>query len=424
MIIHVVKSGETVSSIAAEYGVSAERLIMDNELETPNQLVVGQTVVVQFPKETHTVKEGESLSDIASMHGMTLNQLYRNNTNLHARPDIFPGQTLMISYDQTKEGSMEVNGYAYPFVNMELLRRTMPFTTYLTPFTYGFDNDGNLVELNDMPMIRLAEEYGVAPLMHLSTLTPDGVFSNELSQRLFNNPQMQENLIGNILSTMAEKNYRGLDVDFEFVSNAQQYVDFVKKLKERLAPFGYPVIVALAPKISTTQPGLLYEGHDFKGLGEAADAVFVMTYEWGYTYGPPMAVAPLPNVRQVLDYAVSQIPAEKIYMGMPNYGYDWPLPYIKGETKAQSISNYEAVNIARRNNAEIMFDEKARAPFFNYTAKDGTEHVVWFEDARSIREKLALVPEYGLRGVGYWNFMRPFPQNWLVLNSLYNIIQF
>lgn len=423
MIIHIVKSGETINSIAAEYGVSAERLIMDNEIETPNQLVVGQTIVVQFPKETHTVKAGESLADIAAMHGMTLNQLYRNNTNLRARPDIFTEQTIIISYEQEKSGSAEVNGYAYPFVNMELLRRTMPFTTYLTPFTYGFDTNGNLVDLNDIPMIRLAEEYGVAPLMHLSTLTPDGVFSNELSQKLFDSPQMQETLIGNIISTMEEKNYSGLDVDFEFVTNAQQYVDFVRKLKERLAPYGYPVIVALAPKISTSQPGLLYEGHDFKGLGEAADAVLVMTYEWGYTYGPPMAVAPLPNVRKVLDYAVTQIPPEKIYMGVPNYGYDWKLPYVKGETRAQSISNYEAVNIARRNGAEILFDEKARSPFFYYTAGDGAEHVVWFEDARSIREKLALVPEYGLRGVGYWNFMRPFPQNWLVLNSLYNIIQ-
>ena len=48
-------------------------------------------------------------------------------------------------------------------------------------------------------------------------------------------------------------------------------------------------------------------------------------------------------------------------------------------------------------------------------------HEVWFEDARSIRAKLALIPEYGLRGVGYWNLMRDFPQNWRVLNALYRI---
>ena len=45
-----------------------------------------------------------------------------------------------------------------------------------------------------------------------------------------------------------------------------------------------------------------------------------------------MAVAPLPNVRRVLDYAVTEIPPEKIYLGIPNYGYDWPLPFRPGET--------------------------------------------------------------------------------------------
>lgn len=69
----------------------------------------------------------------------------------------------------------------------------------------------------------------------------------------------------------------------------------------------------------------------------------LMTYEWGYTYGPPMAVAPLNMVRRVVEYAVSAIPVEKISLGIPNYGYEWPLPYVRGTTKAQSISNREAV---------------------------------------------------------------------------------
>jgi spore germination protein len=149
-----------------------------------------------------------------------------------------------------------------------------------------------------------------------------------------------------------------------------------------------------------------------------------MTYEWGYTYGPPMAVAPIPNIRAVLNYAVTQIARNKIYMGMPNYGYDWPLPYIRGTTRAQSISNVEAVRLAREYNAEILYDETAQSPHFQYTNTSGELHEVWFEDARSIRAKLALVTEFGFLGIGYWNLMRPFPQNWLVLNALYRIRAF
>lgn len=146
-------------------------------------------------------------------------------------------------------------------------------------------------------------------------------------------------------------------------------------------------------------------------------------YEWGYTYGPPMAVAPLPNVRQVVEYALTEIPAGKIWLGVPNYGYDWPLPYIKGRTKATSISSQQAVALARQYRADIQYDEQVQSPWFRYTDENGVIHEVWFEDAQSIQAKLALIPEYGLIGAGYWNLMRDFPQNWLVLSSLYKIRQ-
>lgn len=146
-----------------------------------------------------------------------------------------------------------------------------------------------------------------------------------------------------------------------------------------------------------------------------------LPYEWGYTYGPPMAVAPLPNVRAVLDYAVTAIPPGKIYLGLSNYGYDWPLPFIQGETRAQSISNQRAIELAVRYGVAIEYDETAQAPFFHYTDAVGVVHEVWFEDARSIDAKLRLIAEYGFRGAGIWNLMRPFSQTWLVLDSLYGV---
>jgi spore germination protein len=146
------------------------------------------------------------------------------------------------------------------------------------------------------------------------------------------------------------------------------------------------------------------------------------SYEWGYTYGPPMAVAPLPNVRAVLDYAVTEIPRSKILLGVPNYGYDWPLPFVQSTTRAQSISNQRGIELAIRYGIPIQFDETAQSPHFDYTDALGTEHTVWFEDARSMDAKLRLIAEYGLLGAGYWNLMRPFSQTWLVLASLFDIV--
>ena len=133
-----------------------------------------------------------------------------------------------------------------------------------------------------------------------------------------------------------------------------------------------------------------------------------------------MAVAPIPQVRQVLDYAVSEITPAKISMGIPNYGYDWPLPFVRGVTEAANIGNHEAIEIASLNNAAIQYDDTSQAPFFEYT-RDGIGHIVWFEDVRSIQAKLNLVTEYGFRGVDYWQLMRPFRQNWLLVNYLFNI---
>lgn len=128
-----------------------------------------------------------------------------------------------------------------------------------------------------------------------------------------------------------------------------------------------------------------------------------------------MAVAPINKVRQVVEYALTEIPADKILMGIPNYAYDWPLPFERGITAARTIGNVEAVRIAEENGAQIRFDETAQSPYFTYW-RDQVEHEVWFEDVRSIEAKLRLAAGYGLKGVGYWNLMRPFRANWVLLD--------
>ena len=133
-----------------------------------------------------------------------------------------------------------------------------------------------------------------------------------------------------------------------------------------------------------------------------------------------MAVAPLNMVRQVLDYAAQVIPAGKILMGVPNYGYDWTLPFVQG-TAARSLTNIDAVTLAGQAGAGIQYDQTAQSPFFRYYDGDGRQHEVWFEDARSLRAKYALVNEYGLAGVSFWNLNRLFRINFMVLESMFHV---
>lgn len=286
MEIHTVTAGETLLSIARQYGVSVERLAADNELDIETPLVVGQTIVVLFPARSHTVEEGETLLSIAQSYGVSVNQLLRNNPVLNGEETVYPGQTIVIEYTQPKQGTVTVNGYAYPNIDRTVLRKTLPYLTYLTIFTYGITPEGDLVTVDDEEIIEIARSYGVAPLMLLSSLDPSGTFNNALSTLVLTNDEIQTRLIERILETLRAKNYFGLDIDFEFVLPAEReaYVAFVQRITTRLNAEGYPVLVALAPKVAVDQPGLLYESHDYAGIGAAANLVLLMTYEWGYTY--------------------------------------------------------------------------------------------------------------------------------------------
>lgn len=424
MEIHVVQAGETIDSIARRYGVSISRIALDNGLREPYALALGQALVILRPEQVHTVASGETLLSIARAYNVSPLQLLRNNPSLAEHPSLFyPGQTVAVRYPPPSMGKLVVNGYAYPFIPQPLLRRTAPFLTYLTLFAYGITPAGNLIHLDDNAALSTIQPYGVAPLMLLTAMDENGQFSNLLASAVLNDSSARQVLIEEVARNLGQKGYRGVDLDFEYIlaQDTEAYVRFVRELSSALNPQGYVVFVALAPKTSSDQAGTLYEGHDYAGMGWAANAALLMTYEWGYAYGPPMAVAPIGNVRRVLHYAVTQIEPGKLLLGIPNYGYDWPLPYTKGVTKAASISNVEAVELAVRMGATIRYDETAQSPWFSYTDAQGQAHEVWFEDARSIQAKLMLPHEYGLKGVGYWNLMREFPQNWAVLNAMYAV---
>lgn len=422
MTIHVVQAGETLTAIGRMYGVSPGLIARYNGLLPPYALAVGQSLLILVPETLYTVRSGDTLEGIAREMDTTVMALLRNNPNLGGQDALYPGQVLVLSFRQTKRRQVQVSGYAYPFVKETLLREILPYATYLAPFTYGISQGGGLVLAEDEALVRLAVEYDVLPLMHLSTLTESGGFSSERGAMVLQSPQLQAALADQIIAVMQLRGYQGLDVDFEFLGgeNAAAYAQFLGLLRQRVHALGDELLAALAPKTSATQPGVLYEGHDYAAVGENTDAVLLMTYEWGYTYGPPMAVAPIGPVRRVVEYALTELAPEKIFLGMPNYGYDWTLPYISGTSRAQSISNEAAVELAVRYGAEIRFDETAQTPWFTYTDQ-GRVHEVWFEDARSILAKTALLDKFGLRGFGYWNFMRPFTQNWSLLNALYEI---
>jgi spore germination protein len=420
MILHVVKSGETLASIAAVYGVSEARLRYDNQLADPALLVPGQALLVLIPELVYTVKPGDSIYGISQSQGIPLKQLMQNNPWILDQGPLIPGETLVIRYEGEPSVQLDMSAYSYPFTRAATLHEAFLEIQDLLIFSYGFTMEGTLIPpLNETAILEQAREFGLNSILVLTPFGEDGQFNNNLVKVLVEDLEVQDRVIAGLRWNALEKGYRGIDVDFEYIlpENRVEYAVFVERLGEAVRPDGLTVSVALAPKTSADQPGLLYEGMDYRLLGEAADSVFLMTYEWGYTYGPPMAVAPLNKVREVVEYALTEIPPDQIFLGVPNYAYDWPLPFERGVTRAETIGNTEAVRIAAENGAEIQWDETAQSPTFTYQ-RAGVTHEVWFEDVRSWQAKLNLTQEYGLRGVGVWNLLREFRPGWLLVGAM------
>jgi spore germination protein len=374
--IHVVKQGDSLWSIAHQYGVTYNQIVIANQLEDPNALVIGQALVIPTASRSTIPKP------VIDVNAYTINT----------------GET----------GAREIQ---------EVGR----YLTYWMPFVYSVKEDGSLTTLDDTEMLKSASAERIVPILAITNFSATETGS-DLAHTILSSKELQEKVITNVLAVMKEKGYQGLNIDFENVypADREHYNQFLQLAVDRLHPQGYSVSSALAPKTSSEQKGLLVEAHDYEAHGRIVDFVVLMTYEWGYRKGPAQAISPLNEIKRVLDYAVTVIPRDKILFGFQIYARDWVLPFVQG-SEAETFSQQEAVRRAIQHQVAIQYDPIAQAPFFRYTDDQGRAHEVWFEDARSAQAKFDMVKDYKLRGISYWVLGYPFPQNWLLLGDNFTI---
>lgn len=419
-MIHVFQGGETLSTIAEQNNISLLRLITDNNLTPDITPSIGQAIMIEPPGRSYIVKEGDTIQGIAEDNGISVLQLLRLNPSITDKDSLTVGEELVISYDTDKE--INIMGYTSVTIQEPILRKTLPSLTYLTILNYRVDPLGNLQNINDSQIINLALEYEVAPIMCVSNMTDAGRGSYAASHSIFNNPEVQDKLIFNILYTMKTKGYMGVNLSFVHLltEDLPAYAEFVRKVTVELNQENYVVFVSITPNAFKYRPGIGYDSPYYAEMGSAANYVILITYLWQEGHISDMEQTTPWYLKQYLDFVVTQIPAEKIMLGLTRIAYDWELPYIENESLGALLTNASAINLANQLGVDIHYDQTSQTPFYYYT-ESGARHYVWFKDARTYEAILNLVEVYGLHGVAVWNIMYYYTQTWLAINSHYKV---
>lgn len=416
MFVYTVKPGDSLFSISQKYDVPIDTIRSVNGLINVN-IVPGQALVINT--NIYIVQPGDSLYTISQMAYVSVDRI------LEANPEINPNLLQAGAKIRLPElPDYIASTFSYFYVSGTqtdslLIRDFAPYTTYYSFFEFHFNSDGSLSQLNDLEAIEEAWNSHTAPLATITNLTATG-FSPELTSVTLNNNSTRENLIDNIFTLVSTRGYAGVNIDFEgtLAEDRDVFSNFLRELRDRLHSAGLLLTIAVHPKTSEATPWL--KGYDFEAIGSVVDFIFIMAYDWHHAASEPGPVAPINEVRNAIQFALERMDSTKVILGVPLYGYNWTLPYDPN-TLAVAISNQDAINLAMRSGSEIHYSEQDASPYFYYVDQLGQTHVIWFEDARSIAEKLSLVREYGLLGAGAWQIGLGFPQGPWLLTKFFKI---
>ncbi len=407
MFVYVVKSGDSLFGIGRNLGVSMETLQAVNGLTATN-IVVGQALLV--PSDVYTVQSGDSFWSIARAVHVPLNDLLQANPGV--RPEnLQPGMRLNLpSVDRHVASHFSFSQLRTPALDQSVIADNAPYLTYIGLFETHFNWNGDLSPINDNAAVIAAWQGRVTPLLTVTNLTEAG-FNSELVRRVLNTPDVQAHLIDNIIAAATSRGYGGVTIDFEGVQPAdrQAFVTFLQALRTRTQAAGLNLSIAVPAKTSDAVPWV--RGYDYEAIGAIVDQFFIMAYDWHHAGSEPGATAPIADVRATVNYAAGLMDADKIILGTPFYGYDWIIPY-SGATPGRAITYSAAVNLAMAEQVPINFSEADQSAYFYYTDDLGRNHVVWFEDVRSLIAKTEIVYDRQLGGIGTWqiNFpMAPYP---------------
>jgi spore germination protein len=344
-----------------------------------------------------------------------------------------------VPYDATSWASLEANPHAVDIVAAQWVT---------------IDACGQIGSRDNQTLKRFAGTHGIQVLPSLLTL------SGWLNHRILTDEAISATAIGQIVDYIIAEDYAGFDLDLEGVDppDREAYTGFVAGLANALHANGRLLALALPAKERDVTVGWA-GAFDYAALGRHADILTIMAYEYRGTWSGPGSVAPHDWSERVLAFVTSQVPAEKVRLGLAFYGYDWNVTF----GSARALGYPQAAELATRYGADAVLDPLSQSAMFSYQAPFGDplpsglrrpiashqittreppacdisppsspppprparptpapdalqQHEVWFEESGGVLERVRLADRYGVGGVATWRLGQEDPGVWSVFD--------
>jgi spore germination protein len=306
---------------------------------------------------------------------------------------IAPALAQAVSPDSSKQimGYLEGVGSSY-----KSLTAFYPYMNQLPTDTFSVDVRGTVKGTAPVKALEFAKSKGMKTFATVSNFDAIG-FDPKITHAILNQSKPRAQAINQMLKLVKQWGYTGINIDLESIDRTDRkaFTSFVRDVARKMRHAGYLTVVSVPAELKDNPKDSWTGAFDFAALGQTADILQVMTYDEHGPWGLPGPVAGLDWVQPSVVFAVSVVAPSKLSMGIPAYGYDWN---VTAKTGAQIFWKDIPALIAKTG-AAPQWDSASSSPFFRYRAEDGSSHVVWYEDEKSIPLKSVLAVSYKLAGV-------------------------
>ncbi|MBL0385783.1 LysM peptidoglycan-binding domain-containing protein [Tumebacillus sp. ITR2] len=443
-ITYTVKSGDNLFALAQKYHTTPEGIIRLNRLSSMN-LDVGQKLKIPVYTEAVVTGDHVNIHNVPGVKGIVMAQMDRG-----ARLPVTGGDSEWL---QVRLWNNRIGWISREFVTLVPHGGEKPLTEILGFFTEregptlpssDADFRKNVAQMSDIAMFHFridrekstevekfyefTDDYmrEVVQFGHRHNIRMLPIIHNLLYERgnqnvnkdviraMLATPQTRAAFINHVIEVVRRYGFDGAHIDFEDVHYEDRFKlsDFYREMGRAMHAQKLYFVVS-TPSRSSDQPTNPFSApFDYAVIGESADEFVAMLYnEHGWPGSGPGPVVSIGWMETVLRYARTKMPAHKVTAAVSVFGFDFNLT-----AKRNTYVTYGmAMDLAKKYDQDIIFDEKTQTPMFRYTDAKGDKHEVWFENAASIRAKVNLADRLGVRGLALWRLGMEDPGIWPML---------